>query len=447
MSEKELFSVKQLQFLIIPLILEQILGVTVGLADSIMVSSAGEAAMSGVALVDAINILLVNTFAALATGGAVVAAHRLGEKKEKEAVKTANQLLFIVVGVALVIMLMALVGNRFILRIVYRNLETDVMEKAVIYFYIIALSFPFLGIYNSCAALCRAMGNSKVTMLVSLVMNIINIAGNAVMIYGLKTGVFGAAVSTLLARIVGASIMLAVLVDKQKPIHFDRTEWQGVSRKVIRKICQVGMPIGLDGFIFQIGKILVQGIVAGLGTAAISANSIVGMVGGIATIPASAVGMSMVTVVGQTIGAGRPEEAKRYVRKLIMAAYMGMAIVNVPLFFFAGKVVGLYSVSQYTAQIATEVIIFHSVIAVTLWPLSFALPNAIRATYDATFTMVVSVSSMWIFRIGFSYLFCKIWDMGVMGVWMSMGIDWLFRSIMFVWRVKSGKWLKKVGMA
>lgn len=441
-TEKEVFSGKKLAILIIPLIFEQILGITVGMADSIMVSSAGEAAVSGVSLVDSINILLINTFASLSTGGAVVAAHRLGERKKKEASRTSDQLLYCVTGIAVFVMILALCSNRWLLSTIFGDVEQAVMKNAVIYFYITALSFPFLGIYGACAALSRAMGNSKTTMYVSILMNVVNIIGNAILILCFHTGVYGAAISTLLSRVLGAIILLVILMDQKKPLHFSKITHIKLYPKIVKEIMRVGVPTGMDNCVFQIGKILVQSLIAGLGTASITANAIVGMVAGVAVIPASSIGIAMITVVGQTVGRGELEQAKRYVKKLMVYAYGGMVIINLLIIFTMPFIVKCYNVSETTANMAIELAIFHSICAMLFWPTGFTLPNAMRAAYDASFTMVISISSMWIFRIGFSYLFVKYFQMGLYGVWVAMAIDWVFRSGCFLWRIKNGKWLK-----
>lgn len=441
-QEHEFFSGKYLLALIVPLILEQILGITVGMADSMMVSSAGEAAVSGVSLVDTINILLINTFASLATGGAVVASHRLGEKKTEEASKTSDQLLLCMTGIATVIMLFSLCCNRLMLRAIFGNVEDAVMENAVIYCYITALSFPFLGIYNAGAALCRAMGNSKATMKISILMNLVNVTGNAVLILQFHAGVYGVAISTLISRMLGAGVILVLLMDQDKPLHFSRGFRLGLDFSVVRKIMRVGIPTGLDNCIFQVGKILLQSLIAGFGTASITANAIVGAVAGMAVIPASAIGMAMITVVGQIVGAGQLDAAKSYIKKMMGYAYGGMFLLNTVIILAAPAIVGCYRVSDETARMAVELVIFHSICATLLWPAGFALPNALRATYDASFTMVVSIGSMWIFRIGCSYLFSLYFQMGLFGVWAAMAVDWVFRSACFWWRVRSGGWLK-----
>ncbi len=446
-AEKPVFSNRALRALIIPLVLEQILGLTVGMADSIMVSIAGEAAVSGVSLVDSINILLTNLFSSLATGGAVVAAHRLGEKKEEAANRTADQLLLCVTGIALIISLFSLVFNRIILGLIFGNVEADVMENAVVYFYLTALSFPFLGIYNASAALSRAMGNSRITMLISILMNAVNIIGNAFFIMAFHWGVFGVALSTLLSRILGAVIMFGILKSGKHPLHYSRRIALRLDRKILKNILRVGVPTGLDNCIFQVGKILVQSLVAGLGTTAIAANAIVGTVAGVAVIPASAMGIAMITVVGQALGAGSEEQAKFYVKKMMGYAYLFMAVLNLGIILFADQIAGLYQVTDATRQLAAEVIVFHSICATILWPTGFSLPNAMRAAMDATFTMVISILSMWTFRIGCSYLFTLGFHMGLLGIWAAMGVDWIFRSGCFLWRMGSGRWLKNARKA
>lgn len=440
-EDTPLFTGKQLLALIVPLMLEQILGITVGMADSVMVSVAGEAAVSGVSLVDTINILMINVFGSLATGGAVIAAHRLGEKREEAAGHTADQLLALVTGIAAVVMLTAILLNRWLLKACFGKVEEEVMQNAVIYFYITAFSFPFLAVYNVSAALSRAMGDSKTTMKVSLLTNLINITGNAVMIVWFHMGVYGVALSTLLSRIVASVIMLLIMRKEERPLHYSRRVCCRPDRKVIREVLRIGVPNGVDSCIFQIGKILVQSLIAGLGTAAIAANAIVGTVAGFAVIPASAMGTAMITVVGQTLGAGSIRQAKGYVGKIMGYSYLFMALLNMAIILLARPIAGIYKVSGEAIELAAAVIAIHSVFAMLFWPTGFSLPNALRAAMDVRYTMTVSVASMWICRLGCSYLFTVYFHMGLYGIWIAMGVDWIVRSIFFVIRIKNGKWL------
>lgn len=441
--KKPIFTGKALVALIIPLVLEQILGLTVGMADSIMVSNAGEAAVSGVSLVDSIAILLTNVFASLSTGGAVVAAHRLGEKREKEAVRTANQLLVLVTGIAIFIMAFAILSNRWLLKVIFGSVEDDVMRNAVAYFYITAVSYPFLGVYNASAALSRAMGDSRTTMRISVWMNVINIIGNAILIIGFRAGVYGVALSTLFSRMFGAVALFRIMCRPDRQMHYGSPVFRPLNWEIVKKILGIGIPTGMDNCIFQVGKILVQSLIAGLGTTAIAANAIGGMVAGVAVIPASAMGIAMITVIGQVLGANEKEQAKAYIKKLMGFAYLFMVLLNSGIILLAPQIAGLYQVSEEVLLLAAKVIVFHSACAMIFWPTGFALPNALRAAMDASFTMWVSIGCMWICRIGCSYLFVIGFHMGLLGIWAAMVVDWIVRSIFFIWRIQSGKWLKK----
>ncbi len=435
-----MFSKEQLYKLIIPLIIEQILAVAVGMTDIVMVARVGAASVSGISLVDTLNILLINVFSALATGGAVVAAQYLGHKEHTKASIAANQLLLSTGLVSLVILVISLVGNGMILKLIYGSIDTDVMSNARIYFYISALSYPFLAVYNSCAALFRAMGNSKVSMVVSFIMNIIHIMGNAIFLYVLHMGVAGVAISTLLSRAVAAIIMLLLIKNKNNLIHIDSIFHLGYDGTMIKRILHIGVPNGLENSMFQFGKILVQGLIASFGTAAITANAVANTVASLEVIPGSAIGLAMITVVGQCVGANDYKQAKKYALKLLKLAYLAMFLLNIIVILFSNQIIGIYQLSDDIKAIAFSVIIYHSICCIIIWPSSFTLPNALRAANDVKFTMVISIISMWLWRIMLSYVLGKYLGLGVLGVWIAMTFDWLFRSICFIIRFVKGKW-------
>jgi len=437
----KLFTKKDLYTLIIPLILEQMLGVTVGMADTVMVSSVSEAAMAGVSLVDTVNILLINIFASLATGGAVVAARYLGQRNEEKACKTANQLILAITSISLVVMVFALIGNAKILHLIFGNVEHDVMKSAVVYFNLTALSFPFLAIYSGSTALCRSMGNTKISLMTSILVNVINITGNAIFVYGFHMGADGVGSATLISRIVGALVMLFVIHNQKRPIHIDAKFKLGFCPFILKRISRVGIPTGIDNCIFQIGKLLVQSLIAGFGTAAIAANAVVGTVAGFAVIPASSIGLALLTVIGQTVGARAYDDAKYYIIKLMKVAYIAMAILNIFIILLAKQITGLYHLSPEAATMAWQIITYHSICAMIFWPTGFSLPNALRAADDARFTMIVSIFSMWTWRIGLSYILGEYFGMGLFGIWIAMSVDWVFRSICFLVRMLHGKWM------
>ena len=324
--EQPIFTREDLKKLIIPLIIEQMLALSIGLFDTLMVSSCGEASVSGVSLVDSISVLLIQILSALATGGAVVCSQYLGKKMPEKAKLSAGQLMFIMLTSSGTVMILVLFLHRFLLRTIFGQIEADVMDAAQIYFLISAISYPFLGVYNAGAALFRSIGNSKISMYTSLVMNVINIGGNAILIYGAGIGVMGAALATLIARMVSALVMVVLLSKKDNPLCIATPGCMRPQKDVIGKILKIGIPSGIENGMFQIGKLLVSSLTATFGTAAIAANAVANSIAGFANIPGIAIGLAMVTVIGRCIGAGEKEQAKWYSRKLLGLAYGGMCL-------------------------------------------------------------------------------------------------------------------------
>ena len=430
-----MFTRKDLIKLIVPLIIEQILVVTVGMADGIMVARVGEAAVSGVSIVDSVNILLIGLFSAMATGGAVVSSQFLGQKNEKNASRAGKQLIVVSLALSVVIMVITLAGRNMILNMLFKGVEPDVMLNARTYFFYSALSYPFLAVYNACAALFRSMGNSKISMKISIAANLMNITGNAILIFGFNMGVAGAAISTLVSRIFSSIMLFILLRDKKLPIYIDNILQYRPDMFMIKRILRIGIPNGLENSVFQVGKIFVQGIVAGLGTAAITANSIAGNIGGLGVLPGSAIGLALITVVGQSVGAGDYDGVKKYTKKLMLMTHVTMAVLNVIIIILIPVIIKIYRVSDTTAEIASALMLYHSILASFFWPPSFALPNALRAAGDVKYTMWVSMVSMWVWRIALSYILAIMFDIGVFGVWIAMTVDWVFRSICFVYRL------------
>lgn len=439
---KPLFSTRALCALILPLMVEQLLAVTVGMADTMMVSRVGEAAVSGISLVDSVNVLLIQVFAALATGGAVVVSQYLGRRDRQSACAAARQLIWITALLATVIGAVVLVGNRWILQFVFGRVEPAVMENAMTYFWLSALSYPFIAVYNAGAALFRSMGNSKVSMMTSFIINIINIGGNAILIYGFHWGTAGAGTATLVSRAVAAVVMVVLLHHRNNPVYLEGLLRPYLDRKLAGSILKVGIPNGVENGMFQVGKLLVAGLISSFGTAAIAANAICNNLGSISNIPGAAIGLGMVTVVGQCVGARDHAQARRYTKLLLGWTYAVMTLTNLAVMLLAEPLIGMYHVSAETNRMAFEVMAVYCIMCAVVWPLSFTTPNALRAAGDARFTMTVSMFSMWIFRIGFSYILGSWMQMGLFGVWLAMEIDWVVRALFFTIRFLGKKWEK-----
>ena len=370
--EQPIFTREDLKKLIIPLIIEQMLALSIGLFDTLMVSSCGEASVSGVSLVDSISVLLIQILSALATGGAVVCSQYLGKKMPEKAKLSAGQLMFIMLTSSGTVMILVLFLHRFLLRTIFGQIEADVMDAAQIYFLISAISYPFLGVYNAGAALFRSIGNSKISMYTSLVMNVINIGGNAILIYGAGIGVMGAALATLIARMVSALVMVVLLSKKDNPLCIATPGCMRPQKDVIGKILKIGIPSGIENGMFQIGKLLVSSLTATFGTAAIAANAVANSIAGFANIPGIAIGLAMVTVIGRCIGAGEKEQAKWYSRKLLGLAYGGMCLTDITLLILVRPMVGCFSLSGEAFAITVQLLQTFFICAMLIWPLSFA---------------------------------------------------------------------------
>ena len=428
-----MFTRDQLIKLLAPLIVEQILTVLVGMADVVMVAAVGETAVSGVSLVDSISILIIQIMGAMATGGAVVCSQYLGKRQVREAGTAAGQLVFVTLAISMAVTVAALAGNRHLLAVIFGQVEQEVMDNAQTYFWITALSYPFIGLYNACAALFRSMGNSKVSMFTALVMNGINITGNAICVFGLKMGVAGVAYPTLVSRMTAAVLILILLQNRHNALRIRKIRALHPHPRMIRTILSIGIPGGLESGMFQFGKIFLQSLVSSLGTASIASYAVACSLVTLLYLPGNALGLGLITIVGQCVGAGKPKEAMHYTRLLLGINYLFLAVISTAMFFGTDWLVSVYNLSSEAAAISHVLLRAHCA-AMILWPAAFTLPNALRAAMDARFTMMVSVFSMWAFRIGFAYVFVNLFKLGVPGVWYGMFIDWAFRAAVFLAR-------------
>ena len=440
-GREPLFTQKELLLLTGPLLVEQLLEVTVGMADTMMVSRCGEAAISGVSLVDMINNLIIVLFAALATGGAVVVSQYLGAREQKHADASAGQLILLSGLFGAAVGVVCFVMARPMIRLFYGSIEADVLDAGVRYLKVIALSYPFLALYNGGAALFRSMGNSKISMQISLLMNIINIVGNAVCIFGLKMGVEGVAWPSVLSRVVAAVLILNRCYQKGHMLTVPKTF--RLDGRMAKRILGIGIPSAFENSLFEAGRILVVSMISTFGTVQIAANAVANNLDGMGVIPGKAISLAMITVVGRCIGAGDHEQAIYYTRKLLLWAYLTMSLSNGAILLFVKPLVGIYALSGATMELAILLVQIHAGCALFLWPTSFVLPNALRAANDVKFTMVVSILSMAFWRLGFSYLICVRMGLGAVGVWIAMVVDWVCRVTCFAARFHSGAWKTK----
>ena len=439
-----LFSRDALIRLIVPLIIEQLLLMTVGMADTVMVTTAGEATVSGVSLVDNINTLIIQIFSALSTGGAVVVAQYLGRQETHSAKTAAKQLLYAMTGISVVLMILALIFRQHILFLIFGQVEPAVMDSALVYFLLTAAAYPFMGIYNAGAALFRAMGNSKVSMINSFIINVINILVNAILIFGFGMGAAGAGIGTLVSRIAAAVIIMVMLRHPGLTVQVDDIFHFEFNGSMIRRILFIGIPTGMENGMFQAGKLMVLNLITTFGTSAVAANAIANSISGVINVPGSAMGLAIITVIGRCIGAGDTHQAVHYTKLLVGCSYLSMLIMGSALFFSADFLVTLFNLSPEAMAMASQVLKFCAIANMLFWPMAFTLPNSLRAAGDAVFTMMVSLTTMFVCRVALSYVFACSWGfgLGLLGVWLAMFCDWIVRAVCFLWRYWRGSWKK-----
>ena len=440
----KMFGNTDLKVLIVPLIIEQFLAITVGMSDTVMVSFAGEAAVSGVSLVDMVNNVIISLLAALATGGAVVISQFIGARRHEDACMAAAQLELMAFVVAVFISIFSIVFAHPLISVLFGNIDSEVFEASKQYLMITAISFPMLAIYNSGAAIYRSIGDSKTSMKVSILMNIINVVGNYIGVFILHLGVAGVAIPSVISRSV-AAVVITILASKNKDatVFLKLKEVFGIKSDFMRRILYIGIPSGIENSLFQVGRVAVVSIISNFGRTQIAANAIANNLDGLGVNMGNAIGIAMITVIGRCVGAGKYKEAKYYVKKLMFIGYLVIIVPALIIFLFQNSFISIYNVPDATKELTAVLVWIHMGVAIFLWPLSFILPNALRAGNDVKFTMGISLFSMAVFRFGTSLFIAKVFHIGAVGVWCAMIIDWIFRSSNFVYRFVSGKWWHK----
>ena len=441
-QQQHMFTNRMIRNLLIPVVLEQLLNSIMGTADTMMVSNVGSAAISAVSLVDSINVLVIQAFSALAAGGAIVCAQYIGQRNKEKANESARQVLFIITAISAAVSLICLVFQKPLLRLIFGSVEAEVMRASETYFFYTALSFPFIAAYDSAASIFRAQDNTKGPMLISMISNVMNIAGNAVMIWGFHMGVAGAALSTLISRVFCAVVVLIQLrKDRQEIVVRDyiriRPNWS-----MIKRILGIGIPSGVENSMFQLGKLAIQSTVSTLGTAAIAAQAMTNILENLNGIAAIGVGVGLMTIVGQCLGAGRQDEAVYYIKKLCVIAEVIIIISCLGVFALTKPITILGGMEKESADMCFHMVMWITIVKPLVWIMAFIPGYGLRAAGDVKFSMIVSCCTMWACRFCLCVFLIRVMGFGPMGVWIGMFADWTLRGIIFTWRFHSRKWLQ-----
>lgn len=437
-----LFPRRALWMLLIPLIIEQMLNSLMGMVDTLMVSRVGAEAISAVSLVDSINNLVLQVFAAMASGAAIICSQYLGRKDEKGCNDAAKQIVLTVVVISSVIMIIGVGFRKPLLHLIFGSVEEAVMTNAQMYFLITALSYPFIALFQAGAAFYRACGNSKFTMKTALIANVANIVGNTLFIFVLQMGAAGAAVSTLISRALCAFVVFYALRKPGYAIQLKNYFSIRPDLNLIVKILAIGVPSGIENGMFQFGKLAIQSTVSSLGTAAIAAQAMTIIFENVNGMAAVGIGIGLMTVVGQSIGAGRQEEAKYYIVKLAGYAEVAMIISCILVYIAARPVTVLAGMSEESTALCMQMILAITIVKPILWVPSFTPPNGLRAAGDVRFSMITATLTMWLCRVALSIFLMRVVKTGPIGVWYGMFADWGVRGVIFTIRFVRGKWLR-----
>ena len=441
-NQQHMFSNKMIRALLVPIILEQLLNSIMGTADTMMVSNVGSAAISAVSLVDSINILVIQAFSALAAGGAIVCAQYIGQGNKERANESARQVLFIITLISVAVSAFCLIFQKPLLHLIFGAVEADVMRASEIYFFYTALSFPFIAAYDAAASIFRAQENTRDPMLISMVSNVMNIVGNAIMIWIFHMGVAGAAISTLVSRIFCAVVVLIQLRKDRQPIVVRdylkiRPYWA-----MIRRILGIGIPSGVENSMFQLGKLAIQSTVSTLGTTAIAAQAMTNILENLNGMAAIGVCVGLMTIVGQCMGADRKDEAVYYIKKLSVIAEVAIIVSCLLVFALIRPVTVLCGMEPASAKMCFHMVMWITIVKPLIWVMSFVPAYGLRAAGDAKFSMITSCCTMWACRFCLCVFLIRVMGFGPMGVWIGMFADWTVRSIIFTWRFHSRKWLE-----
>ena len=437
-----LFPRRALWMLLIPLIIEQMLNSLMGMVDTLMVSRVGAEAISAVSLVDSINNLVLQVFAAMAAGAAIICSQYLGRKDEKGCNDAAKQIVLTVVVISSVIMIIGVGFRKLLLHLIFGSVEEAVMTNAQMYFLITALSYPFIALFQAGAAFYRACGNSKFTMKTALIANVANIVGNTLFIFVLQMGAAGAAISTLISRALCAFVVFYALRKPGYAIQLKNYFSIRPDLNLIVKILAIGVPSGIENGMFQFGKLAIQSTVSSLGTAAIAAQAMTIIFENVNGMAAVGIGIGLMTVVGQSIGAGRQEEAKYYIVKLAGYAEIAMIISCILVYIAARPVTVLAGMSEESTALCMQMILAITIVKPLLWVPSFTPPNGLRAAGDVRFSMITATLTMWLCRVALSIFLMRVVKTGPIGVWYGMFADWGVRGVIFTIRFVRGKWLR-----
>ena len=441
-NKKHRFSRSDLVNLMVPVILEQFLTALMGTVDTVMIGNVGSAAMSAVSLVDSINVLIIQVFAALTAGGAILCSQYKGRDDKKGAEHSASQLVLSVTVISVILCVVFLLVRNPLLRAIFGSVDADVMADSKIYFFYTVLSYPFIALFDAGSSVFRAQENTRLPLRVSLTANMINIVGNSIGIFVLHMGVAGAAIPTLLSRAFAAIVVICLLSRPGNFISVRNYTRIRPDLNMIKRIMAIGIPSGIENSMFQPGKLLIQSTVATMGTVAIAAQAMTNSLEALNGIAGMGVGIAMMTVVGECIGSGDKDEAVYYIKRMTFDAELIVAASCLLFFILTKPITAIAGMDSASTDMCYHMMCWISVVKPVVWTMSFIPAYGMRAAGDVKFSMILSSISMWISRVALCIFLVRYFGMGPMAVWIGMFTDWTVRGLFFTYRFHSRQWLR-----
>lgn len=438
----ETMDYRQIMALFLPILVDQTFIIGLNLVNTAMISSSGVAAVSAVNMVDALNIFLINVFVAVATGGTVVVAQYKGSGNDLMVSRASAGTVTSVALLALAIGLLIIGFHNPILQVLFGSASPDVLDSARTYLLGSSISFVGLAIVQAVCAALRGIGKTRASLALSLIMNLLYVLLNIVFITLLNMGVIGMTVAVNIARFVGAICALYYLFRMDVTLHIRMRDLFHFPLSMLRKIMFIGLPFAAEQMFFNGGKLLTQVFIVSLGTYAIATNAISGSLAMVFQIPAVALSLTVVTVVGQCIGRGHIEDARKFIKSFLWLGSILLALIALILMPLFRPLVGLFDPPAEIVDDIFLILLINAIIQVPLWPISFILPSALRAAGDSKFTSMTSMLTMWLFRVVLGYVLGITLGLGILGVWLAMNCEWGVRGAIFLWRFRGKKWFE-----
>ncbi len=437
--------------LVLPILVEQTFVMLMGTMNSIMASSIGKTTVSAIGLVDSLNNLVIMFFSALSVGATVVVAHYTARMEPGKANETVKQALYASLVLVLAAMGVILGFETPVLTLLFGAVEPEVMDNTRIYLRYAALSYPFVAITGIAGGVMRGASDSKTPMQISVIMNIVNVAFGYVLIYGIeigggvigRLGIAGAGLAILIARGVGAALALYTMVRGTRGVQLTRPFYFKPDIPILKSVFGIGLPASMENLFFNAGKIITQTFIVAAGTADLAANYLTGPIATITNLPGNAMSMACATLVGQAMGVRDKARAKRTMVDLTLLAMLSMAVICLPLGLLAKPFLSIYNPAPDVYPLALIFVRLTCIFTPLFWPGSFLLPGGLRSAGDARFCMIISVTTLWVVRVGIGYILSVTLGQGALGVWLAMFIDWAARSVIYIFRVRSGRWGNK----